>query len=389
MNTLLSLLFILMSVASCAQKEIKSSDIITGAERTEAYFNLLKGKRLALVVNQTSLVASTHLVDTLVRSGFEISKIFALEHGFRGEKDRGESFSNETDDATGIPIASLYGKKKKPAQEDLENIDLVLFDIQDVGARFYTYISSLHYIMEACAEFNVELIILDRPNPNIDCVDGPVLQDEYRSFVGMHEVPVLYGMTIGEYGKMINGESWLDKSLKCKLSVINCANFTRNSVYDLPVKPSPNLPSYNSIRHYPSLCFFEGTDVSVGRGTDFPFECFGHPAWKSSTDFEFTPRPQTGASKPLHNLVPCYGFDLRDIPAQPGKLDLQWLLRAYTISKDKNIRFFTNESFFDLLAGSDKLRLDIIDGKTENEIRQSWADELERFKELRIKYLIY
>jgi len=389
LNPIFSFLLILFSVVSCAQKEIITSGIITGAERTEAYFNMLQGKKLALVVNQTSLVRKTHLVDTLVNYGLDVVKIFALEHGFRGERDRGEAFSNNIDDSTGIPISSLYGKKKKPNNEDLENIDLLVFDIQDVGARFYTYISSLHYIMEACAESDVELIILDRPNPNIDCVDGPVLKLEYKSFVGMHAVPVVYGMTIGEYGLMINGESWLDKGIRCKLTVVECSNYTRTSVYDLPVKPSPNLPSYNSIRHYPSLCFFEGTDISVGRGTEFPFECFGHPSWKGSADFVFMPSPKTGASNPLHNMIQCYGFDLQNVQAMPGKLDLKWLLQAYSISRINNNTFFTNERFFDLLAGSDQLRLDILNGKSEYEIRQSWTNELDRFKGIRKKYLIY
>jgi len=368
-----------------------STSIITGAERVAFYHPLLKDKKVALVVNQTSIVKDKHLVDTLLKLGVNIQVIFAPEHGIRGKADAGEIISDTKDSKTGLPVISLYGKKKKPLAEDLRNVDLILFDIQDVGVRFYTYISTLHYVMEACAENNLPLILLDRPNPNAYFVDGPMLDPAYKSFIGMHPVPVVYGMTIGEYAQMINGEGWLTNKATCKLTVIDCKNYTHDSYYELPVKPSPNLPNIRSVLLYPSTCFFEGTTLSLGRGTENQFQVIGHPKIKS--EYSFTPMPNEGAKDPPLNGQKCYGTDLSNVTTgsiiQSKKIDLSYLLEYYKKMTDLNEKFFLDNNFIDKLAGSDQLRKQILAGKNEQEIKETWKPGLEVFHKIRAKYLIY
>ena len=382
------ILCFLIFQAACSQN--KSNHITPAAERFSAYQSLLKNKNIALVANQASLVGDQHLVDFLFSKNINLVKIFSPEHGFRGNADAGEKVQDGIDSKTNLPIVSLYGKHKKPYPEDFKGINLVVFDLQDVGVRFYTYLSTLHYMMEACAENNIPLIVLDRPNPNAHYIDGPVLEMEHTSFVGKHPVPVVYGMTIGEYGKMINGEKWLKNGIHCDLTIIPCDNWNRNSIYKLPVKPSPNLPNYQSIQLYPSLCFFEGTVVSAGRGTDFPFQAYGHPLL-SKAKFEFKPRSIEGASKnPKFKGQVCGGEDLRLIDIENlrerKQLDLSFLLKAYSALNEKT-QFFN--SFFEKLAGTKQLRQQIIQGKTESEIRESWRAKLDKFKLIRKKYLIY
>lgn len=382
------ILCFLIFQSACSQ--IKSNKISSAAERFSEYQSILKGKNVAIVANQASLVGEQHLVDFLFSKNIKLVKIFSPEHGFRGKADAGEKVKGGIDSKTKLPIVSLYGKHKKPFPEDLRGIELVIFDLQDVGVRFYTYLSTLHYMMEACAENNIPLIVLDRPNPNAHYIDGPVLEDDCESFVGLHPVPIVYGMTIGEYGKMINGEKWLNNGIQCDLTVIPCENWTRNSVYQLPVKPSPNLPNFQSIQLYPSLCFFEGTVVSAGRGTDFPFQAYGHPLL-SRTKFEYKPRSIAGASKnPKFKGQICGGEDLRLIDVEnlreKKQLDLSFLLNAYSDLNGKT-KFFN--SFFEKLAGTKQLRQQIIHGKSENQIRNSWQQGLDEFKIVRKKYLIY
>jgi uncharacterized protein YbbC (DUF1343 family) len=364
--------------------------IIPGAERTDAYLSLISGNSVAIAANQTSMIRNVNLVDSLISLGINVVKIFSPEHGFRGNADDGALISDTEDPKTGIMIRSLYNESKKPDKSDMENVDFVIFDIQDVGVRFYTFISTLHYIMEACAENNKKLIVLDRPNPNGFYIDGPLLEPEYKSFVGMHEVPIVYGMTIGEYAMMINGEGWLNNGLKCNLTVIPCANYDHTSKYDLPVRPSPNLPTMNGIYLYPSICLFEGTALSVGRGTDFPFEVFGHPDLQDCS-FTFVPEPKTGAdTNPLLKGQVCRGVDLRYLRdlghERPGRIDLQWLFFAYSHFPDKS-KFFND--YFEKLAGNNILRKQIIMGMTESEIRETWKEDLEKFKLIREKYLLY
>lgn len=349
---------------------------------------LLKQKRVGLVVNQTSLIADKHLVDSLLSRGIKIVKLYAPEHGLRGKADAGEHISDDIDVRTGIPIVSIYGDKKRPSKESLEGIDVMVFDIQDVGARFYTYISTLHYVMEALADSQIPLIILDRPNPNGHYVDGPVLDtSKYRSFVGMHPIPVVHGLTIGEYGKMINGEGWIKDP--CELTVIPCINYDHNTMYDLPVKPSPNLPNLRAILLYPGICFFEGTSASLGRGTSSPFQVVGHPDYPD-TAFSFTPLPTSGAMHPPLENKRCFGVDLTTIDIdslyQNRQLDLSVLLHFYeNLPKES----FFNASWFDKLAGGPSLREAIINGKTETEIRESWKGGIEAFKKERQPYLLY
>ena len=309
---LISILLIL-SCRQYAQNNNKPyKSIQVGAEQTQKYLPLLKNKRIALVANQSSLINSTHLVDSLLALNINLVKIFSPEHGFRGNADAGEVVSDNIDGKTGIPVISMYGKNKKPQSENLKDVDIMVFDLQDVGVRFYTYISSLHYVMEACAGNNIPLIVLDRPNPNGFYIDGPVLEKEFTSFIGMHPVPIVYGMTIGEYAKMINGEKWLKNEVKCDLTVIKCENYTHNSLYKLPVKPSPNLPDITSVYLYPSLCLFEGTIMSVGRGTKFPFHCYGHPDFKIAS-FKFKPVSIPGAAKhPKYEGKTCNGINVSD-----------------------------------------------------------------------------
>lgn len=364
--------------------------IIPGAERTDEYLTLITGKKVAVTANQTSMMGSVHLVDSLLSLGIDVVRIFSPEHGFRGNEDDGAMVRDGFDDRTGLPVRSLYQESLKPDKADLEDIDIVIFDIQDVGVRFYTFISTLHYVMEACAENNVPIIVLDRPNPHGFYIDGPVLEPEFRSFVGMHEVPVVYGMTIGEYAMMINGEGWLSEGLKCDLSVIPCGNYDHSSKYDLPVKPSPNLPTMNSIYLYPSVCFFEGTPFSVGRGTDFPFEVFGHPDL-SDCNFTFIPESRPGSdTNPVLKGEECVGIDLRSFRnlghSRPPKIDLQWIMFAYSQFPDKD-KFFTD--YFEKLAGTSILRNQIIMGLTEDEIRESWKVGLEKFQLIRREYLLY
>lgn len=363
--------------------------IQVGAERSGAYLPLLHGKTVAVVANQTSMVKEVHLVDHLLASGVQVVKVFAPEHGFRGEAAAGEKVSSGKDAKTGLPIVSLYASNKKPTSAQLSGVDIVVFDIQDVGARFYTYIGTMTYVMEACAETGVKVIVLDRPNPNGHYVDGPILKSGYESFVGMHKVPVVHGMTIGEYARMVNGELWLKDGVRCNLEVVKCQGWDHSTTYILPVKPSPNLPTAESITLYPSICFFEGTTVSVGRGTDFPFQQIGAPYFPDGPT-EFTPRSMASSKSPKYEGKTCYGYDLREFAQYylkgSGELYLFWLQEAYNLSPDKE-KFFTN--FFDTLAGSDQLRKDIIAGKPMVEIRESWQADLDAFKEIRKKYLLY
>jgi uncharacterized protein YbbC (DUF1343 family) len=361
--------------------------ITTGAERTGIYFPWLAGKRIAVVANQTSLIGHTHLVDSLVHAGFNVAKIFSPEHGFRGTEDAGQAIGDMTDKTTGIPIVSLYGDHDNPSEKDLKGVDAVLFDIQDVGVRFFTYISTLTYVMEACAQKGIPFIVLDRPDPNGDYVDGPVLKKDYASFVGLHPVPVVYGMTIGEYALMVNGEGWLKDGIKADLRVVPLKGYDHSCRCDLPVKPSPNLPNANAIRLYPSLALFEGTVVSVGRGTDSPFEVFGHPNYMIGS-YVFKPHSMPGAMHPPYEGVECYGFNVSGAGenAGQGHLILSWLINAYRFLHNSSSFF---NAYFDKLAGSDELRQQIIAGKSEEEIRASWKRDLEAFKEIRKKYLLY
>ncbi|WP_236688526.1 exo-beta-N-acetylmuramidase NamZ family protein [Flavobacterium akiainvivens] len=363
-------------------------EIKTGAENYEKYLPMLNGKAVGIVTNQTGIVTTDgkteNLVDFFISKKVGLKKIFAPEHGFRGTADAGELIKDGKDTRTGLPIISLYGDNKKPKPEQLAGIDVLVFDLQDVGARFYTYISSLHYIMEACAEQNIPLIILDRPNPNGGIVDGPTLEKENSSFVGMHQIPVLHGMTIGEYGQMINGEKWLKNGVQCKLTVIPCLNYKRDMPYHLPIKPSPNLPNDQAINLYASLCFFEGTNVSLGRGTSKQFQLYGSPDLPN-TGFSFTPMPNEGAKEPPLKDKVCYGEDLSEAP-KVKQLELKWLIKAYSETKDKS-KFFI--PFFTKLAGTKTLQQQIEAGKSEAEIRASWKPGLDSFKKMRKKYLIY
>ena len=364
--------------------------IITAAQQTNVYLPFLKNKRVGLVANQTSMIGDTHLVDSLLKLGVKVKKVFSPEHGFRGNADAGEHLKNYKDAKTGIPVIALYGKNYKPLASDLKGLDIILFDIQDVGVRFYTYISTMHYVMEACAENKIQLMILDRPNPNGHYVDGPVLEKEYKSFVGMHPIPVVHGLTIGELAGMINAEGWLSNGIKCDLTIIPCDRYSHQDLYSLPVKPSPNLPNMKAVYLYPSLCFFEGTVISVGRGTDKPFEVFGHPDLKTG-NFSFVPRSIQGASKnPPYLGISCYGYELSQFAdlyiKTYKKLYLFWLLQTYKDFPTKD-EFFND--FFNKLAGNGKLMQQIKDGKTEEEIRNSWEPQLSNFREMRKKYLLY
>ncbi|MCQ6958862.1 exo-beta-N-acetylmuramidase NamZ family protein [Mucilaginibacter aquariorum] len=368
--------------------------ILPAADRLDAYLDYLKGRKIGMLINQTSIIGSNKkpLVDSLLKLGVDIKKIYGPEHGFRGNASDGAAIDNATDPVTGLPAISLYGKHFKPTPADLKGIDLMIFDVQDVGTRFYTYISTLHYVMEACAENNIELMILDRPNPNGVYVDGPILDTAgFRSFVGMHPIPVLHGMTIAEYAQMINGEGWLKNKAKCKLKIVKVANYERNMDYILPVSPSPNLNTAQSIVLYPHICFFEGTKLSLGRGTLFPFQVVGSPLLKDKYEFCFKPVSIPGMSDnpPLKDTV-CYGLDLKNYNMQTirssGKLNLAWVIDMYKIYPDK-AHFFI--PYFKRLAGNDELRKQIIAGKTEAEIRQSWEPGLTKFKAMRAKYLLY
>lgn len=368
----------------------RAQEILPGARVMSNYLPLIQGKRVAVVANHTTLVESKHLVDTLLTVGVNIKKIFCPEHGFRGDFEAGEQIGNYTDKTTGLPVISLYGGSKKPKPTDLSDIDVVIFDLQDVGVRFYTYISTMHYVMEACAENGKPLIILDRPNPNGFYVDGPVLDTAYRSFVGMHPVPLVHGMTIGEFAQMINGEGWLKGKIKCQLTIIPCRGYTHSMTTALPVRPSPNLPNHLSVLLYPSLGLFEGTVVSVGRGTDYPFQVFGYPNFPDK-GFRYIPVEKRGASlNPPYKGKPVYGIDLRDYSVNyfldRREIILDWLIYTYSNYPEKE-KFFNN--FFNLLAGTGELRQQIENGLTPSEIRATWQPALEQFKQIRKKYLLY
>ncbi len=371
-------------------KIVTSKDIKTGADQTDVYLPMLKSKNIAIVANQTSVINKTNLVDSLLSLKINVKKVFCPEHGFRGDVEAGAKIDNKTDVKTGLPIISLYGENKKPKQEDLKGLDVIIFDIQDVGVRFYTYISTLNYVLEACAENDILMIVLDRPNPNGYYVDGPVLNPKFSSFVGMHAVPVVYGMTIGEYALMINAEKWLTNQKKCNLNVIKIINYKHSDYYILPVKPSPNLTNMNAVYLYPSLCLFEGTVVSIGRGTNKPFQIVGHPLFEN-TDYNFTPVSIKGMSEnPPYKDQICNGYDLSEfsvsIIRSEAKLNLFWLIDSYKRLSSKT-KFFND--FFDKLAGNDLLRKQIVEGKSEDEIRKKWDADLKNFKEIRKKYLLY
>ena len=374
-------LFLMLSVS------VSSQDIQTGADQPDRYLPILKGKRIGLVVNHTSRVGGEHLLDFLLRNSVEVKMIFCPEHGFRGNADAGEIVADQTDLKTGLPIVSLYGNNKKPTDEQLKGIDLLVFDMQDVGARFYTYLSTLHYVMEACAENELSLLLLDRPNPNGDYVAGPVLRPGFESFVGVHPIPVVHGCTLGELAGMINGEGWLKDGVTCELTVVPVKNYTHQSRYSLPVKPSPNLPNDVSVRLYPSLCFFEATNVSIGRGTVFPFQVIGYPDSRLG-EFRFTPASIPGMAKnPKQMGQLCYGEDLRSTSLNE-KFSMKYFLKYYHLF-DKEADFLSSERWFNLLAGNDQLLKDIRAGKSLSEIEASWQPELEKYRQTRKKYLLY
>ena len=385
MNRKIILLFglLLASLSAPAQDRIE-----TGAEQTGRYLPLLEGRRVGIMTNHTGTVGRTHLVDTLRSLGVDIRVVFAPEHGFRGQADAGESVASYRDRKTGINVVSVYGSTKRPPDSIMQRLDVLLFDIQDVGLRYYTYLSSMHYLMEACAANGKQLIVLDRPNPNGFYVDGPVLEAKHRSFVGMHPIPVVHGMTLGELARMIDGEGWLRDGLRCKLTVIPCRGYTHRSRYRLPTAPSPNLPNMRAVYLYPSLCFFEGTPVSLGRGTDFPFQAYGHPELQG--DFSFTPRSNAGAKNPPLKDKLCHGVDLRSSPSDERiwerEVDLGYVIDCY---RQLNLgeKFFT--PMFDRLTGTDYVRQMILQGAGADRIKASWADDVERFKQTRKPYLLY
>ncbi|WP_299443885.1 DUF1343 domain-containing protein [uncultured Aquimarina sp.] len=382
--------------------------IIVGANQTELYLPILKDKKVGIVGNQTSVIFKypnikpllqtegisatnleqyTHLVDSLSSRNIKIQKVFAPEHGFRGKADAGELIADGKDIKTGLPIVSLHGKNKKPSAEALADIEIMVFDIQDVGARFYTYISTLHYVMQACAENDIPLLILDRPNPNGHYIDGPTLEPEHSSFVGMHPIPLVHGMTIGEYAKMVNGEGWLGNDLKCEIKIIPIQNYTHQTYYSLSIRPSPNLPNDRSINLYPSLGFFEGTTINAGRGTEKQFQIFGSPDFPiDQYDFAYTPQPNFGSKYPKHKGEVCYGKDLRK-SERLSSINLQWLLDAYNNSTNKE-GFFNTKSFT-IHAGTKKLQQQIVQGYTAREIKKTWIKDLQKFKKIRTQYLLY
>jgi len=386
----------------------KNNHVITGAERMAVYLPMLKGKSVAVFANQTSIVGNTHLVDTLIKSGIKVVKIFGPEHGFRGDADAGEHVGDVTDKKTGIPVISLYGNHKKPTAADFKGVDILIFDIQDVGVRFYTYISSLEYFMEAALEHHKPLLILDRPNPNGFYVDGPVLDKKFKSFIGMQPIPIVYGMTMGEYALMLAGQNWLSENANkinaynittqpsadtpFHIQVIKCKNYDHNSKYELPVNPSPNLKEMQSVYWYPSTCFFEGTVLSEGRGTDKPFQVFGHPSLPKNL-FSFTPKPNEGAKSSKCFYQKCYGWNLSGSTTEvlekvDGKIQLRYLLDAYKLFPDKD-SFFLKNNFIDKLAGNDQLKQQVKQGLSEEAIRKSWQPGLMAFKAIRKKYLLY
>lgn len=399
----LLLLILLQSLVCCGidqDKERQEAPLITdtsiikqkiipGSERIDIYLPWLKDKKVAVIANHTSMIGKNHLVDSLLISGIQIKKIFCPEHGFRGDADAGEHLKNYIDKKTGLPVISLYGSNKKPKVTDLKGIDIIVFDIQDVGARFYTYISTMHYVMEACAENKITFLVLDRPNPNGFYVDGPVLQEKFTSFVGVHPVPVVHGMTVAEYAQMINGEGWLNNAIDCDLKFVLAEGYSHDQFYQIPVKPSPNLSTMEAIYLYPSLCFFEGTTISVGRGTAQPFTLFGHPSLLQG-DTIFTPVSVEGASKnPPYKDTPCKGFSIINEGlkiTELKKINIGWLIQAYNFYPEKGTFF---NGFFNNLAGNDQLKQQVISGISEDGIRRSWEPALSEFKKMRKKYLLY
>ncbi|MFD2824136.1 exo-beta-N-acetylmuramidase NamZ domain-containing protein [Lacinutrix iliipiscaria] len=406
-NTVLLFVLVLISCASKTKDKLaetnetlnpiqdetilfKENELVIGANRTEIYLPLLNEKRVGIVANQTSVIFKAenkyvHLVDSLLALKVDVKKVFAPEHGFRGKADAGEFINDSIDKQTGLPIVSFYGKNKKPSKAQLEGLDVLIFDIQDVGVRFYTYISSLHYIMEACAEQNISLIILDRPNPNGHYIDGPILEPEHKSFIGMHPIPVVHGMTIGEFAQMINGEKWLENGVQCDISIIQMKNYTHKTVYHLPIKPSPNLPNDKAINLYPSLCFFEGTNVSAGRGTEKQFQIYGSP-FLPETGFSFTPQPNEGSKYPKHDGKVCHGYDLSQTEERLIDLNLSFLIDAYSKTEDKADFFIP---FFTKLAGTETLQNQIENNFTITQIKASWTTGLEAYNNMRKAYLIY
>ena len=368
------------------------STILVGAENTANYLSKLKGKKVGLISNQTGIATingtTMHTVDLLLKNKINVVKLYSPEHGFRGDADAGAKVKSGVDTKTNLPIISLYGDNKKPKANQIADVDVLVFDMQDVGARFYTYISTLHYVLEAAAENGKKVIVLDRPNPNGHYVDGPVMKNEYKSFVGMHNVPIVYGMTIGEYAQMINGEGWLANGIKADLEIIPLINYTHQSKYNLPVKPSPNLPNAHAINLYPSTCLFEGTNVNEGRGTDIQFQVYGSPFLKNMP-FQYTPISKPGATSPKFKDEVCYGEDLSDVPYQ-SSINLKWLINAY--KNNTKQPFWTmngKKLWIDQLSGTDELRKQIEAGLSEEEIKATWQKDLEAFKKIRAKYLIY
>ena len=408
-NTVLLCVLIGISCGSKSKSEISHKDemlhqaqhdigVVVGANRTELYLPLLKGKRVGIVANQTSVIfkdgrrmsddrSYTHLVDSLLKLHIDVKKVFSPEHGFRGIADAGEEVKSDIDKTTGLSIISLYGDNRKPKPDQLKNLDVVIFDLQDVGVRFYTYLSTLHYVMEACAEAKIPVIIFDRPNPNASYVDGPTLEPQNKSFIGMHPIPLVYGMTIGEYAQMINGEHWLEHKIQCDITVIPLGNYIHQTTYSLPVRPSPNLPNDQSIALYPSMGLFEGTNINAGRGTEFQFQRYGAPFLDPKVfTFTYTPVENFGAKNPKQKGKLCYGEDLSNEKIE-AKVTLKWLIKAYNNSTDKSLVF--NTSGFTRHAGTDKLQKQIEAGLSEEQIKATWQDDLKRFKVIREKYLIY
>ncbi len=387
--TLVFLLFTAISIANCKNIKYSETKIITGAERIETYLPGLRNKRVGLVVNQSSIVGKTHLLDTLLSLKINVKIIFSPEHGYGGVGDPGESIQNKMEEKSGIPIISLYGKKRKPSPEDLDGLDIVVFDIQDVGVRFYTYISTLHYVMEACAESSVPLLLLDRPNPNGFYIDGPVMEEKYRSFLGLEPIPIVYGLTIGELANMINNEGWLNDHIKCAIEVVKCENYTHNSVYNLPVNPSPNLRNMKAVYLYPTIGLFVGTEMSLGHGTDFPYLVIGHPDFPEKS-FHFVPHPNLGSKNPELNGIECYGVDLNKLTVDSArnlkKIDIRLIQIVYHKMNESSSFFNTS---FNYHAGNSELQSQIIHGVSAEAIRASWADGISEYKKIREKYLLY
>ena len=388
-NTILLALLVCFSCGSQTKEKNDSLplEVMVGAAQFSEYLPTLTGKNVGVVANQTSVVGSQHLVDLLIEKNISVKKVFAPEHGFRGKADAGELVKDGVDTKTGLHITSLHGKNKKPPKQELEGLDILVFDIQDVGVRFYTYISTMHYVMEACAEANIPLIILDRPNPNGHYIDGPIMEEQHRSFLGMHPVPLVHGMTIGEYAQMVNGEKWLKNGVVCDLQIIKVQNYNHQLSYSLKIRPSPNLPNDVAINLYPSLGLLEGTNLNAGRGTEMQFQIFGSPHLPDSKyTFRYTPKPNFGSKYPKHKGVLCNGLDLRNTPKM-NRIDLTWIIEAYNNHKNKD-QFFNTKNFT-AHAGTSKLQEQIEKGYTFREIRKTWLDGLASYDKMRQEYLLY